>query len=145
MPLVKFSKVTTMLVFVVIMILMSSELASAAFDSIPIFKLADVGGTSASEECDPCPFDKGHKVMVPKVTDKSACPPRGYVAISPHHLHTGLRFLLSKFLIRVLKLLRLASMQLTPNSFVQLIFFYLTFRRREVVRSTVLRFAKRRN
>ncbi|KAL5779204.1 hypothetical protein ACOSQ2_009941 [Xanthoceras sorbifolium] len=39
MPLVKFSKVTTMLVFVVIMILMSSELASAAFDSIPIFKL----------------------------------------------------------------------------------------------------------
>ncbi|KAL5760147.1 hypothetical protein ACOSQ2_018985 [Xanthoceras sorbifolium] len=74
----------------------------------------------------------GHKVLIAKVIDRPAHPPPGYVAISLHHLHAGLRFPFSKFLICVLNLLRLAPMQLTPNAYTQLIFFYLTFRRRGV-------------
>ncbi|KAL5815912.1 hypothetical protein ACOSQ3_024290 [Xanthoceras sorbifolium] len=73
---------------------------------------------------------KGYKVMVPKVTDRPARSPSGYIAISSHHLNAGLRFILPTFLLCVLNLLRLASMQLTPNSYAQLISFYLTFRRR---------------
>ncbi|KAL5746864.1 hypothetical protein ACOSQ2_024161 [Xanthoceras sorbifolium] len=104
---------------------------------------ADVDGFSTPEELNSRPVNenllgfastfhlpRGYKVMVPKVTDRPARSPPGYIAISSHHLHAGLRFILPTFLLCVLNLLRLASMQLTPNSYAQLISFYLTFRRR---------------
>ncbi|KAL5744418.1 hypothetical protein ACOSQ2_027534 [Xanthoceras sorbifolium] len=57
----------------------------------------------------------GYKVLIPRATDGPAHPPSGYVAISSHHSQAGLRFPLHEFIIRVLNLLELASMQLTPT------------------------------
>ncbi|KAL5746725.1 hypothetical protein ACOSP7_023697 [Xanthoceras sorbifolium] len=75
----------------------------------------------------------GHKVLIPKATNGLVHPPSGYVAISLHHIHAGLRFPLPEFIIRVLNLLELASMQLTPNAYTRLISFYLPFRRMGLV------------
>ncbi|KAL5781911.1 hypothetical protein ACOSP7_006940 [Xanthoceras sorbifolium] len=74
----------------------------------------------------------GHKVLIPKALDRPAYPPQGYVAISSHHLIVGLRFSLPSFLIRILNLLELAPMQLTPNAYTRLLSFYLIFRRKGI-------------
>ncbi|KAL5750823.1 hypothetical protein ACOSP7_025426 [Xanthoceras sorbifolium] len=74
-------------------------------------------------------FSSDHQILVPAVTDRAAYPPRGFIAISRHHLIPGLRFPISGFLIDVLNLLKFASMLLTPSSYGQLLTLYLSFRK----------------
>ncbi|KAL5865715.1 hypothetical protein ACOSQ3_003229 [Xanthoceras sorbifolium] len=78
-------------------------------------------------------FPSGHQILVPAVTDRAAYPPPGFIAISRHHLIAGLRFPILRFLIDALNLLKLASMQLTPSSYDQLLTLYLSFRRKRLL------------
>ncbi|KAL5825357.1 hypothetical protein ACOSQ3_021420 [Xanthoceras sorbifolium] len=75
---------------------------------------------------------RGHKVLIPRVTNSLTHQPQGYVAISSHHLSAGLRFPLPRFLIKVLNLLEFAPMQLTPNAYTRLLSLYLIFKRKRV-------------
>ncbi|KAL5818847.1 hypothetical protein ACOSQ4_022689 [Xanthoceras sorbifolium] len=77
-------------------------------------------------------FSMGHRVLIPRASDRPAYPSPSYVAISSHHLIVGLRFHLPTFLKRVLNLLELAPMQLTPNAYTQLLSFYLIFSRKGI-------------
>ncbi|KAL5767640.1 hypothetical protein ACOSP7_014235 [Xanthoceras sorbifolium] len=74
----------------------------------------------------------GHRVLIPRASDSPTHPPLGYVAISSHHLLAGLRFPLPRFLIKVLNLLQLTPIQLTPNVYTWLLSFYLIFRRKRI-------------
>ncbi|KAL5765954.1 hypothetical protein ACOSP7_016571 [Xanthoceras sorbifolium] len=77
-----------------------------------------------------------HKVLIPRVTNILTHHPQGYVAISSHHLSAELRFPFPRLLIRVLNLLELVPMQLTPNAYTQLLSFFLIFIRKRIGSST---------
>ncbi|KAL5835128.1 hypothetical protein ACOSQ4_014625 [Xanthoceras sorbifolium] len=70
---------------------------------------------------------RGHKVLIPRVTNSLTHPPQGYMAISSYHLFAGLSFPFLRFLIKVLNLLELAPMQLTPNAYTRMLSLYLIF------------------
>ncbi|KAL5861852.1 hypothetical protein ACOSQ3_003136 [Xanthoceras sorbifolium] len=59
----------------------------------------------------------GHRVLIPRASDRPAYPPPGYVVIFSHHLIAGLRFPLPPILIRILNILELAPMQRSPNAY----------------------------
>ncbi|KAL5823563.1 hypothetical protein ACOSQ4_021463 [Xanthoceras sorbifolium] len=75
---------------------------------------------------------EGHKVLIPRATNSPTHPPQCYVVISSHHFSAGLKFPLPNFLIRILNMLELALMQLTPNAYTQLLSFYLIFRMKRI-------------
>ncbi|KAL5812317.1 hypothetical protein ACOSQ3_027267 [Xanthoceras sorbifolium] len=79
-------------------------------------------------------FPMGHKVLIPRASDIPIDPPPGYgcYTISSHHLLAGLRFPFPRFLSKVLNLLQVAPMQLTPNAYTRLLSFYLVFRRKRI-------------
>ncbi|KAL5820903.1 hypothetical protein ACOSQ3_022785 [Xanthoceras sorbifolium] len=77
-------------------------------------------------------FSMGHRVLILRASDRPAYPPPSYVAISSHHLIVGLRFHLPTFLKRILNLLELALMQLSPNAYTRLLSFYLFFSRKGI-------------
>ncbi|KAL5732845.1 hypothetical protein ACOSQ2_032537 [Xanthoceras sorbifolium] len=55
-------------------------------------------------------FPMGHRVLIPRASDRPTYPPLGYVAVSSHHLIAGLRFPLPQFLMHVFNPLELAPM-----------------------------------
>ncbi|KAL5784866.1 hypothetical protein ACOSQ2_007258 [Xanthoceras sorbifolium] len=75
---------------------------------------------------------KEYKLLAPTLQDRAAYPPPGYVAISRQHLQARLRLSFPGFLIDILNLLKLASFQLSPNSYSQFISLYLMFLRHDV-------------